>query len=148
MNAASLAYRAKSQDFTLLELMVALAIVGQQLQVALPTFQRYADTIRFSEVIVAINTLRAAVEIATSGGLISNINGMYSGRNGIVNFEFGFPKREAHMHFTGIISGSIYARRPIDGSLPQEQTYIPSADNVSAPIRRLQGGNCMTEGYS
>jgi len=108
--------------------MVALAIVGLLMSAALPAFQRYADTARFCEAIVAINTLKAAVEIAVSGGLISNINDMYSGRNGIVNFEFGVLKREARMHFTGVISGSIYARWPMDGSLPQGQTYILSAD--------------------
>jgi type IV pilus assembly protein PilA len=147
VNCTNQAYRTKSQGFTLIELMVATAIVGLLLSVALPAFQRYADRAKFSEAIVATNTLKAAVEVAVSRGLISSINDMYSGRNGIPNFEFGFLRGEAGMHFTGVISGSIYAMWPMDGSLLQGQTYILRADSISAPIRWVQGGSCMTEGY-
>lgn len=147
MNYINQTYKVRSRGFTLIELMVATAIVGLLLSLALPAFQQYADRARFAEAIVTTNPLKASVEIAVSRGLISNLGDMYSGTNGIPNFEFGFLRGSEGMHFTGVISGSIYTMWPLDGSPLQGQTYILSADNISAPIRWIQGGSCINNGY-
>jgi hypothetical protein len=43
--------------------MVALAIEGLLTEMALPAFQLYPDTIRFSEAIVAINTMKIQCQL-------------------------------------------------------------------------------------
>lgn len=147
LNHSNQDYKVRSDGFTLIELMVATAIVGLLLSLALPAFQRYSDRARFSEAILATNPLKASVEIAISRGLISTRNDMYSGTNGIPDFKFGFLRDEGGMRFIGVISGSIYAMWPLDGSLLEGETYILRAENITPPIRWVQGGSCLSSGY-
>ena len=54
----------KSQNgFTLIELMIVVAIVGILAAVALPAYQNYSKKAKFSEVVAAGTAVKSAVEI-------------------------------------------------------------------------------------
>jgi type IV pilus assembly protein PilA len=64
----------KSQNgFTLIELMIVVAIVGILAAVALPAYQNYSKKAKFSEVVAAATVVKTAVEICyqTIGSLAS-----------------------------------------------------------------------------
>ena len=50
------------QGFTLIELMISVAIVGILASVALPSYQNYTRKAKFSEVVMATASVKAAVE--------------------------------------------------------------------------------------
>jgi type IV pilus assembly protein PilA len=50
------------QGFTLIELMISVAIVGILASVALPSYQNYTRKAKFSEVVIATAPAKAAVE--------------------------------------------------------------------------------------
>ena len=50
------------QGFTLIELMISVAIVGILASVALPSYQNYTRKAKFSEVVIATAAAKAAVE--------------------------------------------------------------------------------------
>ena len=52
------------KGFTLIELMIVLAIVGILAVVSLPIYQNYSDRATFSELILAITPRKAAIELA------------------------------------------------------------------------------------
>lgn len=51
------------KGFTLIELMIVIAIVGILAAVALPAYQNYSTKAKFSEVVAAGQPIRAAIDI-------------------------------------------------------------------------------------
>lgn len=61
--------KAKSQGFTLIELMIVVAIIGILAAVALPAYKTYSDRAAFAEVVLAATPAKVAIELCvqTSG---------------------------------------------------------------------------------
>lgn len=61
----------KQDGFTLIELMVVIAIIGILAALALPAYQTYAKKAKFSEVIMATTAVKSAIDICyqTKGDL-------------------------------------------------------------------------------
>jgi len=73
----------KQSGFTLIELMIVVAIIGILAAVALPAYQDYTRRAEFTETIVATGVVKTAVEIcvqtiglANSGACVQNTNGI------------------------------------------------------------------------
>ena len=69
------------QGFTLIELMISVAIVGILASIALPAYQNYTKKAKFTEVVMATNSAKSAVEacaqntLGTTSGIIISCSG-------------------------------------------------------------------------
>ncbi|EIS3744030.1 prepilin-type N-terminal cleavage/methylation domain-containing protein [Aeromonas hydrophila] len=57
----------KQSGFTLIELMIVVAIVAILAAIALPAYQTYTKRAKFSEVIAAVGPAKTAVEVCVQG---------------------------------------------------------------------------------
>ena len=73
----------KAQGFTLIELMIVVAIIGILAAVALPAYQTYAKRAEFSEVILASSIYKNAADIAVQTKGITDVANLDAGSNGI-----------------------------------------------------------------
>ncbi len=67
----------KNQGFTLIELMIVIAIVGILIALALPAYQTYFGRSKFSEVMATVSAVRKSVDTCfqvNGGADLSNCN--------------------------------------------------------------------------
>jgi type IV pilus assembly protein PilA len=71
------------KGFTLIELMIVVAIIGILAAVALPAYTSYTNKAKFSEVILATASAKTAVELCAQTAAVSPIAGCVQGSNGV-----------------------------------------------------------------
>ncbi len=79
----NLSMKKKSEGFTLIELMIVVAIIGILAAVALPAYQNYTRKAQFSETILAAANLKTAVVICAQTQGLSNVGNCDPNTNGV-----------------------------------------------------------------
>lgn len=67
--------RTNQKGFTLIELMIVIAIIGILASIALPAYQTYMKKAKFSEVVLATGDVKTAIELCVMElGTLTNCN--------------------------------------------------------------------------
>lgn len=73
----------KQKGFTLIEVLITLAIIGLLLSIAIPKYNLYLNRAKFSEVILATSLYKNSIETAFLTQSKSNLNEFDGGKLGI-----------------------------------------------------------------
>src|SRR5690606_23094146 len=128
-----------NQGFTLIELMIVIAIIGILGTIALPVYQTYTQRAAFAEVVLATTPYKSAFEVAAQTSRITALADADAGANGI----------PADAGATGRVVSVTMADGVITATGATEvggYTYVLTPDGIAAPIQWDVSGTCIGAG--
>ncbi len=135
------------QGFTLIELMIVVAIIGILAAVALPAYQNYSNRAAFSELVLAVTPRKTAVELAIQTRDPANMAALDAGAMGIPADVAGADG----VHGASVANGLITMTwRPTNNGTAEDLagvTYTLQAGGITPPVQWTEGGTCLTQGF-
>ena len=132
----------KSQGFTLIELMIVVAIIGILAAVALPAYQDYTKKAKFAEVVSLVGAARTAVELCfQTEGALTNCDAGYRGMPAAVA-----TGTYANLDTMSIADGVITAtsRAATDSA---NMIATPTGSPLTWTITSTTTASCLTTGW-
>ncbi len=132
------------KGFTLIELMIVVAIIGILAAVALPAYQNYSNRAAFSELVLAITPRKTAVELAIQTRSPVNLAALVPGTLGIPTNVAA----AANVHGAAVAAGVITMTwETLPASALNGITYSLTPNGVTPPVQWTEGGTCLTSGF-
>ena len=135
------------QGFTLIELMIVIAIIGILAAIALPAYQQYTNKAKFTEVVLATSPAKLAVEVAVQSktavktALLKKTNGIPDDITTAAGYVKSVKVDEGVITATGNtgdIDGITYILTPT----PDTGTTT----NIKVPVQWTITGTCVVAG--
>ena len=130
-----------NKGFTLIELMIVVAIIGILAAIALPAYQTYTNKAKFSEVVSLIQGHKTAIEVcAATEGTLANCG---AGANG-VPVDLGATGNLLSLGWangTGVLTATAITGNGLAG-----ETYVLTGAYAAGKVTWVASGTCDAAG--
>lgn len=131
------------KGFTLIELMIVIAIIGILAAVAVPQYTTYTKRAKFSEVVMAVTAFKSPAEIAFQTGRATTTDELDAGSVGIPDDIATGTAVGAHVDTVEMLDGTITAK---GAGTVDSATYTIKAIISNNGLQWETGGSCFTDG--
>jgi type IV pilus assembly protein PilA len=138
------------QGFTIIELMIVIAIIGILASVALPAYQQYTEKAKFSEVVLATSAQKSAAEVCGQTKANDANFGLQCGAAGTNGMMANFTGTAAEIVTSVTLSAPTDATVAITAIASASQftevspTYIVTGTSLLGRITWEVSGTCST----
>ncbi|MBL6998471.1 MAG: prepilin-type N-terminal cleavage/methylation domain-containing protein [Gammaproteobacteria bacterium] len=130
----------QQSGFTLIELMIVVAIIGILAAVALPAYQDYTKRAKFSEVVIGTSGLKTAVEICAQD--LAGVGTCSDGING-PGYSIAAVAASGFINSitttAGVITATAISTQGLNG-----ETYTLTPTFAAGKVTWVKGGTCLT----
>ncbi len=134
----------QQSGFTLIELMIVVAIIGILAAVALPAYQDYTKRAKFSEVVIGTAGLKTAVEICAQDLAVSPITGCGNGATGPGYAIANVTTAAGYINSISVASSGEITAKAITGSGLAGETYILTPTLADGKVTWAKSGSCLS----
>lgn len=139
-------WKQAQSGFTLIELMIVVAIIGILAAIALPAYAAYSDKAKFTEVVVATQAAKTAVELCVQDVGPAAIAQCDGGAHGI---PADITEDSNYVSGVSTVDGKITAASTAFGTVEAETTFIlaPTVDATSGKVTWTTdaASSCLTK---
>ena len=149
MNMSEIRINKSQAGFTLIELMIVVAIIGILAAIAIPAYQQYIRKSAYTEVVSAMGPFKLGVDTCwTDLGSPTSITACGAGSGGVPAAYTG--------NTTGAVNAVTAAANGLITATPNAYkgivaadtcTFTPAINTVANRLDWTYGGACLTQGY-
>ena len=143
----------KQQGFTLIELMIVVAIIGILAAIALPAYQQYTTRAEFSEVVLATSGIKTDVEVCAQTNASNNAtytaNCITGGGGGVSGATTAGRLSGAGVAANGnnvVITATASGAQFLTGGAQATYT-LTGARGATGQVIWTEGGTCANAGW-